>query len=287
MRLTKAALLAAGIALAFGTAHAADEDPPGFNELDKDNSGDLSRSEAAGNKSLAAQFSEVDGDGDGKLTRGEYLKTMAAKDFRKLREKTAELLEPDDKSKQSQAATGSSRQGASQAASQASGGAPALSPDLVRKVQQALNDKGHEAGPVDGIWGPRTQRGLRDFQKSQKGMKASGRIDAQTLGALGIDQESSASAGASGGQQGASTGASRQPQGAKPEFGNLDANGDGQISLAEAAADTRISRDFKRADRNGDMRLDKQEFQAALGSGGSGASAGGSKAGDSAAGKKN
>jgi peptidoglycan hydrolase-like protein with peptidoglycan-binding domain len=280
MRLTKAALLAASVALAFGSlAHAADEDPPGFNELDKDNSGELTRSEAAGNKSLAAQFGEVDADGDGKLTRGEYLKTMAAKDFRKLREKTAELLEPDDKGKQASAAAGTSRQGtqASQERIQA------LSPDLIRKVQQALNDKGHEAGPVDGIWGPRTQRGVRDFQKSQDGMKADGQLDARTLAALGIarTQTSASAAGAQQQQeqqqQGASAGGSRQQQDAKPQFSNLDANNDGQISLAEAAADTRISKNFQGADKDSDQRLSKEEFQAAMQSDTqSGASAGGS-----------
>lgn len=112
MKRTYVALLgAASMALAFGTAYAADDkdkDTPGFNELDKDNDGKLSRAEAAGNPALAARFGEVDGDNDGGISRMEYLKVMAQKDFRSLREKTADVIEPDDKSKSS-TGSGSSR----------------------------------------------------------------------------------------------------------------------------------------------------------------------------------
>lgn len=107
MKFTHAALLGvASMALAFGTAHAADakdkdKDTPGFNELDKNDDGALSKAEAAANPALAARFAEVDGDNDGKLSRMEYLKTMAAKDFRTLREKTADVIEPDDKARSS------------------------------------------------------------------------------------------------------------------------------------------------------------------------------------------
>jgi len=107
MKRTYVALLgAASMILAFGTAHAADakdkdKDTPGFNELDKNDDGSLSKAEAAANPTLAARFDEVDGDKDGKLSRMEYLKTMAAKDFRTLREKTADVIEPDDKAKSS------------------------------------------------------------------------------------------------------------------------------------------------------------------------------------------
>jgi hypothetical protein len=107
MKATYAALLgAASMVLAFGTAHAADakdkdKDTPGFNELDKNDDGKLSKAEAAGNPTLAARFGEVDGDKDGSITRMEYLKVMAQKDFRTLREKTADVIEPDDKAKSS------------------------------------------------------------------------------------------------------------------------------------------------------------------------------------------
>jgi hypothetical protein len=86
-------------ALAIGTAHAADDpkDSKGFNELDRNDDGALSRAEAAGNPALLARFNEVDGDDDGKLSRVEYLKTMASKDFRSLREKAADFIDPDEK----------------------------------------------------------------------------------------------------------------------------------------------------------------------------------------------
>ena len=96
---------AASLALAVGSVQAADKDAPGFNDLDKNDDGSLSRTEAAGNAKLAARFKEVDGDGDGKLSRAEYLKTMAAKDFRSLREKAADLIEP-DKAKDASAGSG-------------------------------------------------------------------------------------------------------------------------------------------------------------------------------------
>jgi Ca2+-binding EF-hand superfamily protein len=105
MKRTYLAILGvASMALAFGTVHAAnekDKDTPGFNELDKDNDGKLTKAEAAGNPALAARFAEVDTDNDGSISRMEYLKVMAQEDFRTLREKTADVVAPDDKSKSS------------------------------------------------------------------------------------------------------------------------------------------------------------------------------------------
>lgn len=56
----------------------------------------------------------------------------------------------------------------------------------VREVQQALKDKGIEVGPVDGIFGPKTQSAVREFQQKE-GISATGRIDRQTLAALDVD----------------------------------------------------------------------------------------------------
>ena len=58
--------------------------------------------------------------------------------------------------------------------------------DTVREVQRALQSKGHDAGPIDGVYGPRTAAALRDFQRAQ-GLGESGRMDAQTLAGLGVD----------------------------------------------------------------------------------------------------
>lgn len=90
-------------------------------------------------------------------------------------------------------------------------------PDVVRQVQQSLNQQGYEAGSVDGVWGEQTQSALQKFQQS-KGMQASGQLDEQTLAALGVDA-SAAQFGSTSGQPqqqgGAATGQSSpsMPQG--------------------------------------------------------------------------
>jgi len=66
----------------------------------------------------------------------------------------------------------------------------------VKQVQQALNDKGLDAGPVDGIAGPKTQAALQKFQKDQN-LSGSGSIDNQTLAALNVGGSTSSSSGAS------------------------------------------------------------------------------------------
>jgi peptidoglycan hydrolase-like protein with peptidoglycan-binding domain len=56
----------------------------------------------------------------------------------------------------------------------------------VKAVQQALKDKGHDPGAIDGKMGPKTQSALREFQ-SKEGLKASGRLDAETMAKLGVE----------------------------------------------------------------------------------------------------
>lgn len=58
-------------------------------------------------------------------------------------------------------------------------------PDLIRKVQQALTDAGLNPGVADGKLGPRSKGALIDFQK-QHGL-AEGKITRETLRELGID----------------------------------------------------------------------------------------------------
>ncbi len=60
---------------------------------------------------------------------------------------------------------------------------------VVRAVQQALNDKGYNAGKVDGIWGPKTQGAVTKFQQSQ-GITPTRSLDDQTLAALGVGSAS-------------------------------------------------------------------------------------------------
>jgi peptidoglycan hydrolase-like protein with peptidoglycan-binding domain len=64
---------------------------------------------------------------------------------------------------------------------------PSLTADGIRRVQQALANKGFSPGPIDGRLGPQTEQAIRKFQ-DYYGIKVSGRIDNQTLFALGEPQ---------------------------------------------------------------------------------------------------
>jgi peptidoglycan hydrolase-like protein with peptidoglycan-binding domain len=66
---------------------------------------------------------------------------------------------------------------------------PALAqtPDeMVKAAQQALKDKGHDPGTVDGRMGPKTEAAVRDFQKAQ-GLQTNGELDDTTIQALVMD----------------------------------------------------------------------------------------------------
>ena len=87
MRLAKAVFLASAMALAVSGAYAADDKQakpkdaePGFNALDKNNDGYVTRAEAARDKDLVKKFKEADGNNDGKLSRAEYLMVKGKKD---------------------------------------------------------------------------------------------------------------------------------------------------------------------------------------------------------------
>jgi hypothetical protein len=85
MRLVKSVLVASAMALACGGAFAADKDKEhkGFNDMDKNADGKLTRAEAKGNKELLARWKEA----DGVLSRAEYLKLMAKIDANTVKEK--------------------------------------------------------------------------------------------------------------------------------------------------------------------------------------------------------
>jgi len=57
--------------------------------------------------------------------------------------------------------------------------------ESVKSVQEALKDKGHDPGPIDGLMGPRTSQALKDFQKAE-GLKVTGQLDNQTREKLGV-----------------------------------------------------------------------------------------------------
>jgi len=54
----------------------------------------------------------------------------------------------------------------------------------VRLVQSRLNDRGFDAGVVDGIFGRRTKAAVKGFQESQGFLKVTGMVDGNTFGAL-------------------------------------------------------------------------------------------------------
>tara|TARA_R110000765_G_scaffold34850_1_gene78577 strand:+ start:1188 stop:1367 length:180 start_codon:yes stop_codon:yes gene_type:complete len=54
----------------------------------------------------------------------------------------------------------------------------------VRLVQSRLNDRGFDAGVVDGIFGRRTKAAVKQFQESQGFLKVNGVVDGNTFGAL-------------------------------------------------------------------------------------------------------
>ncbi|MDR4517251.1 MAG: peptidoglycan-binding protein [Nitrosomonas sp.] len=61
----------------------------------------------------------------------------------------------------------------------------AATPDLIRRVQQALVKAGYNPGPVDGISGPRTLTAIKDFQQGNN--LAAGALTKETLRTLGVD----------------------------------------------------------------------------------------------------
>lgn len=99
MRLFQTMLVAvAALMLVLGTTQAAGEtkaqDLPGFKEMDKNDDGNLTREEAAGNPELLVRFREVDGDGSGTVSRYEYYASLAKEEFRSLRERVSEWIDP-------------------------------------------------------------------------------------------------------------------------------------------------------------------------------------------------
>lgn len=86
----------------------------------------------------------------------------------------------------------SQRQGMSNISPSAGAGAAAgvagrnLDAQSVRQVQQKLAGEGYYKIPVDGIWGPKSQDALVQFQDNRN-LPATGRITPQTVSAMGLD----------------------------------------------------------------------------------------------------
>lgn len=56
----------------------------------------------------------------------------------------------------------------------------------VTDIQQALMSRGFDPGVIDGVWGRRTARAVRDFQAS-KGLRTDSIVGPRTAEALGLD----------------------------------------------------------------------------------------------------
>src|SRR6516165_8617410 len=80
-----------------------------------------------------------------------------------------------------------------------------LTEEQIRRIQIVLNEKGFSIGRPDGRLGPRTIRALTAFQRRQ-GLEVSGRLDSQTVAALGVSNVSGARGGAQGAGQSSTTG---------------------------------------------------------------------------------
>src|ERR1041384_177096 len=101
MKLTQALVLGASLALAIGSASAADapkkenstmgnvgnatrSDDSTFAKLDKNKDGYISKAESMGDARLAKDFAKFDLNNDGKLNRAEYLAAAAKEDTGKV-----------------------------------------------------------------------------------------------------------------------------------------------------------------------------------------------------------
>jgi murein L,D-transpeptidase YcbB/YkuD len=57
----------------------------------------------------------------------------------------------------------------------------------VRKAQEALKNKGHDPGSIDGVIGPQTRQAIRAFQNAS-GLKETGSLDSETAKKLGMER---------------------------------------------------------------------------------------------------
>ena len=111
--------------------------------------------------------------------------------------------------------------------------------ETIKQAQEKLSSLGHDAGPVDGIVGPKTQAAVKEFQES-KGLQASGQLDSQTLAALDTGSSEGAPSARSSGNQ-SSSGQSMSGQ------SSSDQSSSGQSMSAQPSGSASASRDTQAA----------------------------------------
>ena len=65
-----------------------------------------------------------------------------------------------------------------------------ITPDVIQRVQEALNAAGYDCGTPDGVAGQKTTAAVNAYQAA-KGLNVTGEIDAVLLESLGIWTQSS------------------------------------------------------------------------------------------------
>jgi Ca2+-binding EF-hand superfamily protein len=125
MKTGKSILAVSALALAFGSAWAADKDKSaakdkstagnvtrsddsGFAKMDKNKDGYISKAEAKGHPAFSKDFAKRDMNNDGKLNRAEYLAAAAKADVAKTADKVEKKARGDKSSTGSSAAGSSS-----------------------------------------------------------------------------------------------------------------------------------------------------------------------------------
>ena len=99
-----ATVLALAVGSAYGAGTKSKDNDSGFNALDSNHDGQLSKSEAAANPNLSKKFTTADKNHDGKLSRTEYLAVMTKKDAGSTKDKASHA----SGSKNSSSSTGGS-----------------------------------------------------------------------------------------------------------------------------------------------------------------------------------
>lgn len=119
----------------------------------------------------------------------------------------------------------------------------AVDQEKIRKAQQALKDKGHYEGEVDGIMGPKTREAMKKFQKAE-GIQETGRLDAETMAKLGLQTTGAADTSGSsasprtepGSTSGGTSGSSSTPSATTPPASGPGASSGGTDSSATPGA---------------------------------------------------